>query len=175
MSPSTKRTMVIAVLLIALASMVFGVIAYQVVAQGKRLTEQMATVAAQRAQEVAYNRLVGQAEDTADEREQLRGFFLQRDDDSVDLLNEVETIAPLAGVELETNQLDVIKDKSSNSEWIQVTFSFTGSRVNVQNFIQVLETLPYVLRLTGLDMSALPNGSWQARVTLQVRVLAYDA
>lgn len=174
MSPSTKRTVFIAALLIVAAITTFGFIAYQVISQGHELTDQLAMLEEQRAQEASYLKLQRLAKDTTEDREKLQSFFLRQESDSIDFLNLVETISPEAGVALETNGLEVLKEKNSDEEWIQASFSFSGSRENVQNFVQVLETLPYVLRLTGLDMTARSTTIWQAKVTLQVRVLTYD-
>lgn len=174
MSPSTKRTIFIAVLLISLSLMTFGFIVYQIISQGQALTAQLAALAEQEAQESSYLKLERIARETTDERELLQGYFLRQESESIDFLNLVETIAPKAGVTLETDSLELLQEKNSEEAWVQATFSFGGSRENVQNFVQVLETLPYVSRLTTLEMSARSSALWQAKVTLQVRVLAYD-
>lgn len=56
MSHSTKKTLTIAIILIVLAMSVFGVMVYQVKAQGERLTEQIAILAAHNTQKASYDR-----------------------------------------------------------------------------------------------------------------------
>jgi hypothetical protein len=174
MSQSTKRTLFIAAFLNLVAVLAFGSVAYQVVGQGQELTKQLDALGEQRAQEASYINLQRLADDSTEDRARLQSFFLRQESDSIDFLNRVETIAPSAGVALETNELKSLKEKDSEEEWVQASFSFSGSRENVQNFVQVLETLPYVLRLTDLEMDARSTTIWQAEVTLQVRVLPYD-
>jgi hypothetical protein len=53
-------------------------------------------------------------------------------------------------------------------------FSFEGSRSRVQNFITILEELPYVLKVITVDIVAADQTRWQAQVTMRVRVLNYD-
>lgn len=180
MSQSTKRTLFIAMLLFFGATASLGFIVYQVLGQGQELTKQLDTLGEQRAQEATYLNLQRLANDTTEKRTRLRGLFLRQESESsdsidfLDFLNLVESTAPDVGVTLETNGLEVLKEKNSEELWVQAIFSFSGSRGDVQNFVQILETLPYVLRLTSLKMSAQSATIWQAEVVLQVRVLPYD-
>ncbi len=173
MSQSTKRTIGIAIILFTLAVSVFGVMVYQVMARGERLVEQIATLEEQQAQEASYYRLQRIAEDSKADRDQVQSYFLQKESDSIDFLNHVESLAPGAGVVLETNELKLLTE-DGGANWIQATFSFSGSRFNVQNFIQALETLPYVVQLTNVKMEAQSSMLWQASVVMQVQVLTYD-
>ena len=174
MSSSTIRNGIIATVLILIAGSVFGLMVYQVVAEGAQLTEQVAALEAERAQEASYLRLQRQAELTTDERSQLQSHFLQQEGDSVDFLNQVEQLAPTAGVVLETSGLDLLTDPLDESEWITVTFTFSGSQMAVQRFIKILETLPYVQQVTAVTLTAHSGTNWQAELTMQVRLLTYD-
>jgi len=91
-------------------------------------------------------------------------------------LNMVEQLAPEAGVTLETNSLNLIEGTESEDEkqWVEMGFSFEGSRSRVQNFITILEELPYVLKVITVDIVAADQTRWQAQVTMRVRVLNYD-
>jgi Tfp pilus assembly protein PilN len=174
MSRSTKSTMILAVSFLLIAVALFGFVTYQVIAKGELLAEQAVALETQRIQEASYFRLIRQAEETTEKRAELKSYFLQKESDSIDFLTLVESIAPKAGVELETNKLDVLKEKGTKQAWIQTSFSFSGTREDVQNFVQILESLPYAERLTALEMNARSSELWQANVTMQVRVLSYD-
>jgi len=115
------------------------------------------------------------AEETQEERLQLESYFLLKESDSIDFLNNIESIAPQAGVVLQTSSLDTVVDPSDNSQWIEVDFSFSGSRSRVREFVEVLEELPYVSRMMSLNVTMQNQGQWQAEVTMRVRVLAYDS
>jgi len=173
MSHSTKRTLTIAIILIVLATSVFGVMVYQVRAQGERLTEQIAILAAHNTQKASYDRLEQITNDSQADRVEIQSYFLQKESDSIDFLNHVESLALTAGVALETDSLKDIAEKGG-TKWIQATFSFSGNRENVENFIRILETLPYVARVTNIEMGAQSSVLWNAVVVMQVQVLSYD-
>lgn len=176
MSASTKRMVVIALILILVAATVFGLMLHQVIAQSERLYEQISMLEIQNAQEESYYRLLRTAEDSAGDRRLLQQYFLERESDSIDFLNYIETLAPSAGVIIagEKTTLDVVKEKDGTTSWVTASFAFSGTRHNVQNFIQILETLPYVSRSTQVAMQVRAANNWEANVTIQVRVLAYE-
>ncbi len=53
-------------------------------------------------------------------------------------------------------------------------FTFSGSRERVLNFIKVLETLPYVLRVNSIEMRALSGTDWEAKISMKLQILNYD-
>jgi len=175
MSPSTIRNVIISAIAICVAVGVFGFMVYQTNAQGEKLTEQIATLEAQRSQEESYFRLQKITEETKSERAQLESYYLLNESDSIDFLNKVEELAPRAGVSLKTSNLQSVEDPVDDSQWIAVNFSFNGSRQRVRDFVKILEELPYVSRLTAVELSADSQGQWNANVTMRVRVLAYDS
>lgn len=175
MSPSTYKNTIIAIILLLITSIGFGLLVQQTYSQGEKLEEQVATLQTQRAQEESFFRLQRIAEETQEERLQLESYFLLKESDSIDFLNNIESIAPQAGVVLQTSSLDTVVDSSDNSQWIEVDFSFSGSRSRVREFVEVLEELPYVSRMMSLNVTMQNQGQWQAEVTMRVRVLAYDS
>jgi len=173
MNQSTKRTAALAIFLSTLSAVVFGIMVYQVMAQGDRLVAQIEMLQEQNAQEASYYRLQRIAEESSADREKIQSFFLQKEGDSIDFLNSVEALAPAAGVALETDTLKSVTEERGTT-WIEATFSFSGNRHNVQNFVHILETLPYLVRLTKLDMEAQSPALWRAAVVMQVQVVSYD-
>jgi len=174
MSKTTIRNIIISLILIISATAVFGLMIYQVAGQGSQLNTQIGVLEGEQAREVSYYQLKRIAEETVDDREKLSSHYLFRESDSIDFLNKVEALAPGVGVSLQTKELKLITGEADGTDWVQVGFSFSGSRERVQKFIQVLESLPYVLRVTGIDMSTKSSTEWGVNLTLQVRVLAYD-
>ena len=173
MRKTTVRNTMISILLVVCAGVVFGFMVYQVLAQGSQLDSQIESLQADRARELLYYKLQRISEESTTEREQLKSHYLIKESDSIDFLNLVEGLAPEVGVIIKTNALEFITEEDK-TKWIKVSFSFTGSRERVQNFIQVLEKLPYVLQLTKTDMKVLSNTEWSADVTMKVQVLTYD-
>lgn len=174
MSKSAKRNFIIAVILIALSLGAFALMVYQINAQGAELETQLIALEEERAQEASFLRLQRIAEESIADREQVRSYFLEQESDSIDFLNLIEAIAPEAGVVLATDALGLIVDPSDQSQWIEATFSFSGSREEVERFIRILESVPYVSRVTSIEMNARSSTEWRASVIIQVRVLAYD-
>lgn len=174
MSKVTIRNIIIVIILLLIASTAYGFVVYNVTAQADSLEAQIDILEEEQAREETYYKLQRIAEETVSDREKVSSYFLFRESDSIDFLNKVESLAPEAGVVLKTEGLELIEDKVDDSEWIEVQFSFVGSRENVQRFIKVLETLPYVLRVTDINMSARSSTEWSVRLTLKVIVSTYD-
>jgi hypothetical protein len=174
MSKSTKTTIVVAIAFFVFSLATFSFMVFQVNKQGAQLGEQISTLEAERAQQDSFFRLQRIAEETTSDREQLASHFLASESNSIDFLNLVEELAPQAGVALETNSLDVSEEAESGKKWIEVSFSFSASRSRVENFLKILENLPYVLRIESFRMSQKSGAEWSADVTMRVQVLNYD-
>lgn len=174
MSNGTKRTLLLALVLVLSSVACFGFMAYQVSVQGQVLKEQIVTLEAQRSQDASFHRLLRLADETAIDREQLQTYYLEREGDSIDFLSRVESTAPKAGVHLETNELSLVEEKGQEGAWVSASFTFSGDKQAVQRFVQILETLPYVQRLVNVTMKAQSPALWEAGVTMQVRILSYD-
>lgn len=158
--------------IVATGAMVFMLLQSQ--QQGEQLVVQLATLDEQRAQAESYYRLRRIAEESADDRTQLRSYFFSSESESIGLLNTVERLAPEAGVTLKTDSLNLIEDAKDGTQWVEIGFSFEGSLSRVQNFLTVLEELPYVAKIVTVSMVARNQAKWQSQVTMRVRVLTYD-
>lgn len=174
MSPATIRNGVIALVLFCVAGGAFGAMVYWVFEKGDQLTEQIDTLQAQRSQESSRYRLLRQVDATISDRAQIASYFLFKESESIDFLNQVESLAPQVGVALETDGLELVEEKGDQHQWIKVSFSFSGSYDSVERFIKILETMPYVLELTSVNLQVLSSTEWQGEVTMRVRVLTYD-
>jgi hypothetical protein len=174
MSKLAKTTFLISAILLILAVTLFGMVAYWVSNQGETLSEQITALASEREQESSFLRLQRTFDSTVEDRQKLQSLYLASESNSIDFLNLIEGIAPEAGVELTTNSLDSKIDDTDNTEWVVVDFVFTGTRTNVQNFIQILENLPYVVRLNRVELNEQSTNVWEAAVNIQAIVLPYD-
>ncbi len=172
MSKITIRNIIIASILMLTASSVLGLMVYQVLKQGDHLVLQVKTLEKERAQEDSYIYLQRLEERTTDDRSDLKRHFLPSESKSIDFLNNVDSLAEIADIVLETSDIKSIQDED-NSKWIQATFEFAGSKKQIISFIKILETLPYVSQLMGVSIKALSDDDWIASVTMQVRILNY--
>jgi hypothetical protein len=131
-------------------------------------------MATELAQQDSFFRLQRLAENTTNEREQIQDLFLVSNSDSIDFLNLVEGLAPQEGVQLSTEQVEEIQTAEGQPDWVKIDFTFSGSREAVENFVQIIETLPYVLRVDYLSMNLTSGSEWRAEVTVKVQLLNYD-
>jgi hypothetical protein len=178
MSSSTVRNGILAVVLFFISIGVFGVMSYQVGVQGERLESQIEVLAAEESQEALYLRLKRVAEDSVSDRAALQTVFLNTaagDSEKIDFLNKVEGVAKEVGIELKTERVNEIAGQTDVEGWLEASFSLSGSRERVQQFIRLLELLPYVSRIVTANISAGTGGQWSADVKMQVKLMEYEA
>lgn len=134
------------------------------------LTEQLDALKEQNQQEASLLRLQRLAVETKADREKLASYFLLRESDSIMFLSEIEALAPRLSLLLETEALKQLLSEDK-VPWIEASFSVSGSRENIERFLSVLETIPYVSRITFVHMEAQASDNWRAEVTIQVQLL----
>lgn len=173
MSRSTKRNLILSCVLFLLSFGGSAFMLWQVHQQGIELSKQVSTLQAEQAREQAHIQLQRTADETRDDRAQLRQYFLAQESDSIDFLNLVEQSAPQVGVALSTNSLNAVTG-ANDATWIETSFTFQGERAAVDRFITLLETVPYVSQVMSLQVQARTSTEWQANVVMRIRVLNYD-
>jgi flagellar basal body-associated protein FliL len=134
------------------------------------LTEQLVALKEQNQQEASLLRLQRLANETEADREKLSNYFLLRESDSITFLSEIESLAPKLGLQLETEELKQLLGEDKVS-WIEAGFSVTGSRKNIERFVQLLEALPYVSKVTSVQMNSQSGRDWSAEIRIQVQLL----
>jgi hypothetical protein len=175
MSKTTLRNLIISISLLVISTAVLGFTFYKINTKQTLLGEQISTLAEQQGQENSFFRLQKIAEESAEDRANLQSYFLLRESDSIDFLNQVETLAPTLGVALETNGLVQLPETESGNNWIEVSFTYSGSRQNVNRFTNILEHVPYISYVTSYSVSADTPTNWEAEIKMLVYVLAYDS
>lgn len=170
----TKTTLSNLIVAAAIFVVVVGVVAvafWRVLNDSQTLEQQITAVAAQNQQEETLLRMQRIAQSSENQRAELASYFLLRESDSISFLSDIETVAPTLGLVLETTNLRQINE--NNKEWIEATFSVGGRRDDVQEFVQIMENIPYVSRLKSVSMLGSRDGVWQAEVIIQVQLLTY--
>lgn len=175
MSSSTIRTLILSSIILLIAIAVFGLALYTIHGERTQLAEQVSTLAEQQGQENSFYRLQRVAMESKDDRDRLRNYFLLQQSDSIDFLNQVEALAPQIGVTLETDSLTQLPETKTGDNWIEVGFSYNGSRESVQRFTTLLEHLPYVSYVTQYSVAADTPTNWKAEIKILVYVLSYDS
>lgn len=174
MSKKTIRNLIITSILLLISLSVFGYMLFQIEAQGIRLSEQIEALGKEKAQEDSFYRLQRMAADSAQDRERVQSYFLRQEGDTIDLLTRIESLDEQTGVVLKTEGLQNVTDKATGANWIELSLSFSGEEAQVDRFVKALEHLPYLLKITSLELSAQSSALWSAKVTIRVFVLNYD-
>ncbi|MCA9366975.1 hypothetical protein KC887_01765 [Candidatus Kaiserbacteria bacterium] len=175
MSKSAIRTAIIAVVLLIISVGVFGILVYQVSTKEVQLQEHIAVLGVHRSQQNTFFGLRKTAEETDTERAALQSLFFLKGSDSVDFLNTVEGLGPQIGATIETIDISEKTDKDTGYKWLVIDFEVTGDEAAVEEGIQLMEYLPYAVRLTSIVLEERSSTLSVANVTLQVRLLDYDA
>lgn len=173
MSRSTIRNLIIVSVILLVAIAVFVYAGYFLKTKEQALQHQLSTLQKEQAQENLYFRLEKLAVDSKAKREQLRTPLLDQESKSIEVLTWIENLAPASGVSLETKNLQKVGDKETKTEWIEVSFAFSGSRANVERFIGILEHIPFLSYVTSVTMAARSDSGWEATATL--RILLFKA
>ncbi len=136
------------------------------------LSEQVAAIAVDQSQQVAFSRLQKLEKETREKRELLRSYYLESQSDSIDFLNYIEQLAGERSVALETiNPTEVERD---DSIFLSVEYVLTGSLSQVESFITLLENIPYTSQLRAVNLTQRSPVLWEADVTIEVSVLTYE-
>lgn len=172
MSKKTIRNLIAVILVLLLTS--GGVIFFfmEISDKNSLLEEQIAALAEQSEQEESLLRLQRISQISQSDRGELASYFLLRESDSIAFLSEIEKLAPSVGVSLETRSLEQVS--TAGKDWIQFDFLVNGNRQDVQNFVQILEIIPYVSRVISVSVEKEISGSWKGAVVIQVQLLSYD-
>jgi len=162
--------------LIVLTSVVFGiallvtaVFAGEIVRQSDVLREQVTAIQQDQAQQSQLTRFQKVADDTRIDRTQLNSYYLSSQSDTIDFLNYIEQLAVDQGVELDT--ITATQEALDNKQFLLVEYTVLAGRQSVERFVGLLETLPHVSEVTGLDLKQRSPVSWEARVQLEVIIL----
>lgn len=173
MSRTTVKTLIISITALLLSAGAFGFYLNLFVSKANTLSLQIENLKIQREQEESHFRLQKIAEESASDRELMAGYFLHSEGGSIDLLNKIEGLAPAAGVQVETNKLELVTKDNDGSDWVEIGFSIKGKRENVQDFIRVIENIPYVSRINSVNLQSVNSTQWDADIIILVRVLNY--
>ena len=174
MSKSTIRNFILSTLCLLCAIGGFSFMVWEVGDKEQVLQVQLQTLNEEIARQNSFYKLQKLAEESSSDRDHLATYFLKEESDSIDVLNWIEGMAPQAHVNLQTKNLQKITDKDAKTDWIEVSFSFSGEQENVERFVAVLERLPYLSYVTSLSMSAQSSDNWEALVTLRVYIFNHD-
>jgi len=143
--------------------------------QGKELESQMEIVSKNRQLKERYDSLALMVDASRAEYDELASYLLT-ENNTINFLSEVETLAGTMGLELTTDALKVDPLPNPKYQGITLQLRVVGGHDDVITFLQILETLPYYSRIEALEFAreSRSGGNWTAAITLLVGLHLYD-
>ncbi len=156
---------------------IFSYTLYDVSQQGVRFEEAKRLIGEHSAKEAAYNSVQGLLLSTKDDREQIRNLFIE-EKNTISFISEIEKNAKVTGVTLTTNELAIIPKSTDAGGLVTpavlaIGFDFTGAEATVQQFISLLENIPYHKKTTELSFVKTDTNVWKANIKMKL-ILQYD-
>ncbi len=148
---------------------------YYVDKEGKELESKMEIVSKHRQLEERYRSLEVMVDESRAEYDEL-GSYLLTENNTINFLSEVETLAGSMGLTLITDALKADPLPNPKYQGITLQLRITGQYEPVLDFLKILETLPYYSRIDALSLEreGRTGETWTAAVTLLVGLHAYD-
>lgn len=109
-------------------------------------------------------------QETETKRASVEKAFFKDESDSIAFLGEVESLAESINLELETADLNKVTDPKDASEYITMTFTYTGTEGLVREFTRLLENVPYHAWVNALSLRKSSNGLWEGQLTLFITI-----
>lgn len=171
----TRKTLIVGIFSIVYAVFALGILGftfYQIVGEGKALTERIEAIGSKNAQTKMYADLAALVKSTTVERLNLSNYVLTEEGTSAFLTN-VEALGTSQGVTLTTNSLKV-DTKAGSFDELAIEFEISGTESAVKNMIVLLEKLPYHSSLTDLTLTRETNGRTKSTIGLVVTLAKHE-
>ena len=118
--------------------------------RGETLESYVTAIGDQLAQEKKYTELQSLVDDTSAERNEL-GQYILTEDETISFLTTIEDVGRRQGVTFTTNSLNAEGSPDDSFQKLVAQFTITGGTSQINQIIQILETMPYHSELTNLD------------------------
>jgi hypothetical protein len=170
MNTTTKNTLLIAsiILLFSAGTCLFFV--YKINDQGTKLDEYIKALDERQAQESSFIRISKLVLETEKERAEIASAFFSDEGDSITFLGEIESFAASIGLDLKTENLNKIIGSDKKTEYITMTFVYSGEEKQVLDFNQLLENIPYHSQVESLSIKKRTGNEWESRLTLHIMI-----
>lgn len=155
--------------LFSISVIVAGLFARNVIEASELLHEQVATLQQDREQQNRLTQLKRLIAETEDTRATIDSYYLNSQSDSIDFLNYIERLAQDQLVSLET--VRATEEEEGGSLVLSVEYLIDASFAEINEFVILLENIPYVSEVTSVNLQNKTETNWQATVTLEVIVL----
>lgn len=166
MNSRTKKIFILACVALTATLAACALLMVQIRTQGAELETFTTALAEKSAEEASYIRVSRLVQETEQERAALNQAFFIDESDSISFLGDIESFAASVGLELTTEGLDKIEE--GGSEFITMTFVYTGEKSQVLHFTKYLENIPYHSSIRSHIFSKNGGGEWEGNLTLLI-------
>jgi len=150
-----------------------GLFVLEILKEAKLLDEQVTALATDQSQASQLIQLKKVVSRTESDRDTIASYYLQSQADSIDFLNFIEELANNHPITLETIGATEVQNEQSNR--LAVRYDLQGSLAQVEQFIEILETIPYASELMRVNLQKETALAWKAAVTIEVIILDHEA
>jgi hypothetical protein len=125
------------------------------------------TLAEQTSKQSVARTVATTIESTTALREEISTYFLE-EKETISFITEIEGLAGVLGVSIETTALDMTKTEGGRPE-LKTGFAVKGTRSAVLRFMEAIETLPYHSRIASMQVLGEGN-EWRGQVDIFVTI-----
>lgn len=169
MNTTTKNTLILSLFILTLSSGACLFFVYKINDQGTKLDEYIKALDERQAQESSFIRISKLVQETEKERATIASAFFSDEGNSITFLGEIESFAASIGLELKTENLNKVT-KEDKTEYITMTFVYSGEKEQVLTFNQLLENTPYHSQVESLSIKKNTADEWESRLTLHIMI-----
>lgn len=163
------KLIIVTAVLFVVALTVTIVFVEEINQQSTLLREQVLMQQKDQAQLTQLTQLKKLTAETNTDREVLASYYLASQSDSIDFLNYIEDLATEKSIDLKTKNASEITD--GGTQKLEVSYQLAGSRLQIDQFLKLLEVIPYVSKVTSVGLTKRTAFSWDANVTVEVTIL----
>jgi hypothetical protein len=160
-----------------LSATIFLYVLYSINQKGFQFAESKRVIGEHSAKEASFNTVQQLLTTTKDDREKIDSFFIQ-ENQTISFITEIERNATAIGVRLVTNELS-INPSTVDPNGVKtpavliVGFDFSGSKYAVEQFLVLLENVPYHKKITSVSVAKSDDSLWKVNLKMQL-TLQYD-
>lgn len=170
MNKTTQKTLLISSFILLLSAGTCLYFVYKINDQGSNLREYIKALDERQAQESSFIRISKLVQETEEERATIASAFFSDEGNSITFLGDIESFANSIELDLKTESLNKITGSDKKTEYITMTFVYSGDKEKVLAFNRLLENIPYHSVIESLSISKNRGDQWESRLTLNIMI-----
>lgn len=170
MGNKTKNILIASISLAFFSIGLCSYMIYEIDVKGLQLEEQVKILAENNSKEELYLNIRRTIQETEADRNSINNKFFKSEDDSIDFLSEIESLAPTLGLVLSTKALEPVLGEDKKPQSLKMSFVYSGNKEAVLGFTKMLGNLQYHSYLESLTLKKSTGNNWEGNVTLLISI-----